>query len=335
MTLLWSPEGPGLDMAWLSQELKTAIPSEAIKLLDDADRQAVERYGRFLFITMEPGANQCRIVIGYSRPPVPNFDPQPFEKYTHDLVATIRTAVDKHTRERLDAAQLEAERQRKQAAAALEDDLQEQNDVRAKLRAVTGRLEVSPEAMHAAMAKLDDERQSLTLDREDLKARLEAIAEAADKASMQAREAMKNDPVAVQLEKLVEARKAAFDQISQQHKVGVVTGVDMQTAAAALAEAQVRLAERREAVGGGATGQLMAGWNKELLTLSIELRQKSSRLSAVEAQSKILSETIPLLGQLDHLRESQPFLQKRLDRAEADLADLARQPRRPPMLIEN
>src|SRR5262249_49004582 len=69
-------------------------------------------------------------------------------------------------------------------------------------------------------------------------------------------------------------------QLTQkQAGLGLTNPADTQVAAAALAEAKARLAERKLAAAGA--GDALAAWNRQLLDLTIDLHERDARLAMI------------------------------------------------------
>jgi hypothetical protein len=93
--------------------------------------------------------------------------------------------------------------------------------------------------------------------------------------------------------------------MEQQHNSGIVSGPELTEAVAQAAETRAKLLERKREAASEAGGVALDSFNKELLTLSIDLRELEARLKFVRQQ-------------LDALRHASELLDP-LNRAEAEL----------------
>lgn len=333
LVLQWFADGPIPDISALSDALRTSIPTDVSKELGvplETFFKGANEGRSWYNITLQSGENSLDIRIQVGIQPGAKADAT---QVVDAIVKRIRTMAVQSAQEQLDKQRAQVQAMQAQVMAGADSMTARIAQIRAKLREQTDRLDVSPEALHAAMAKLDDERQTLLLDKEDLSVRAKSVEAAVAEASEKAREAAKNDPISAELEKTITARETALKMLEQQYKSGLAQHVEVERAAAALGDAKVRLLERREALGGGS--QALAAWNKELLTISIELKQKTARLAAVEAATKRLQSAIPLLERIEEFQDERASRRKLADDLRAQLADLMKQQvqRRLPILM--
>jgi hypothetical protein len=183
--------------------------------------------------------------------------------------------------------------------------------VRNELLKVTGRVDVSADAIRKSAARVEAELESLQLDAVGAEARLAAIEKTVAEVTAHARDAGKSDEVAAELNAVVAAREHALQVKQKLHENKVASESDVQDARSALAEAKARLAERRQTVnaatGGG--GGALSEWNREMFNLSHDAAERRARI-------KYLSE------RLDRLRAGLPLI-NRLAEAEAARDDAA------------
>src|SRR5439155_14440151 len=120
--------------------------------------------------------------------------------------------------------------------------------LRAKLRDMTHRVDVSPETLRSAITRVEDERDKLSLDAEAMAVRRKAVEATIAKISKSAEEQMKSDRIAVELQKLVNAREAEVKRVQDLSVNKAVAQAELEAAEARLAEARVHLWERQEVV---------------------------------------------------------------------------------------
>jgi chromosome segregation ATPase len=206
---------------------------------------------------------------------------------------------------------------------------------REKARAMTGRLDVSPEAIRTAAAKLEDLRTTLELDAAGGAARRKAIEEGIARIGDREEKRVKEDPAAVELDKVVKAREQMLERLQKAYEAAQVSAADVGQAQAAVAEAKARVAIRRSDVATATGGELLAQLNRELTMLSIDTLEKRVRLELIEKQLARLKD-VPAL--LDGIEADQAALSRALVRLEAVIVqsqDLERRlaSMRPPMFI--
>ena len=260
------------------------------------------------------------------------------EKPTSDelldaLVERIRLAVRDSTEAHLMADRAQLQSQERDTALRIDAADGRIQKLNAELRARTGRVEVSPATLQAAMAKLDDERQMLELDIAGLSARHDAlqrtIAELTDKQKVM----VEKDAVAVELEKVVAAREQELKHVQEMYKRGVAAQGEVRTGEAVLAEAKAKFALRRIEASMTAGGETASALNRELLTLSIDLRTKEVRLMAARKQLDAFQGATPMLDDIERLKQARLSEQQARDRIAAQMEELHKRGRLMPAVI--
>ena len=141
----------------------------------------------------------------------------------------------------------------------------------------------SSAAARAAIAKSGEQLQVLKLDLAGLNARSEAIGKAIAQYSDKIGQKVKDDPIAVELAKVVEFREERAKTLAALAASGSTPQEEVSAARAAVAEARARLLERQEAVSNRAGGDVVANWNRELMSLGIDQAEKEAKVRALEA----------------------------------------------------
>jgi hypothetical protein len=181
---------------------------------------------------------------------------------------------------------LDTKRQDEARAAAKYDRARQDADqIRDALRSTTHRTDLSAEAFRNSIGSLEIERQKLELDLAGMQARRDALDKAVAEQSVRADKAAQSDPVAAELEKIVEIRQKQFEYGQEQARLRTISAAEASTFEAALAEAKARLAERKLAAAGQA--DVLSAWNRQLLDLTVDVRERQARLDAI---SKMLDE---------------------------------------------
>ena len=124
------------------------------------------------------------------------------------------------------------------------EDLKNRHDAEeAQLRKQTGAVDVSPASVRERMSSLQTQKESATIELAAKQARSDALAEQISKFSGQIQDKIKNDPIAAELSKVVEARQKEFDQVQTTSKAGEASPTEVDQAMASLAEAKAKFLE--------------------------------------------------------------------------------------------
>ncbi len=172
---------------------------------------------------------------------------------------------------------------------------QKSTDYQAQAEGIAGRTTLNDDTLRASEAKLEDQSQQLDLDiiaktarRQELELQLAKLTQAADKK-------MEDDPVVVQLKKLVDTREAELKQVRQMTKAGLATPKDESEAASNAADAQARLAQRQHDAALEAGGQSLQTFSQELVTLAVDLRELTARREFISTKLDQLHQVLGLL----------------------------------------
>jgi len=191
-------------------------------------------------------------------------------------------------------AELSSARQRFEIVSADLRALQE------RMRTGSGRFDVSADALESDASRYDKELESLQLESVGAKARRDAIEKAIKEQSDQAKAALHDDPVAAELQKVVDARQEQEKFVAMQTKAGVATQADLTSAQATLAEAEAKLAERKRDAAAAAGAENLAPLNRELASLTIAEDEREAKIEFLKAR---LDKLRPLLEMTDDLQD--------------------------------
>jgi hypothetical protein len=198
---------------------------------------------------------------------------------------------------------------RREAADEAKERVRSAEDEAAKLRRemrdLAGRADISDKTITDALTRLEEEKQKIELDQMAKTARRGALEEQIARESAKIEKKMEADPIAAELQKVVDARQQKAEFANQQAGSGVISMGEVRDAVAQLAESRAKLLERKRDAAAEAGGDALASLNKELLTLSVDLRE-------LEARLKFVQERLP------HLRDAMDRLDA-YQRAEAAL----------------
>jgi chromosome segregation ATPase len=200
-----------------------------------------------------------------------------------------------------------AQQARDEAAARYAQATAELQARRDHVRDIAGRADVSPKDIADAVSKLEEEKQTLELNLMGKKARRDAMQTQIAKQSAAIEKKVQQDPIATELQKAVEAREQKVDFVRRQMGQGVASASDVTDAVAAAAEAKAKLLQRRRDAAAEAGGDALEAFNRDLLTLSVDIQEIQAKLDFVQ-------------DRLKHLRgasDQTDALQRALDQAKA------------------
>jgi hypothetical protein len=206
------------------------------------------------------------------------------------------------------------------------DELRARHDGLAKeLREATGAVDVSTASVRDRLASLQTQKESATIELAAKQARSDALANQISNFSSQIQDKIKSDPIAAELSKIVGVRQKEFDRAQSTNKAGGATAGDVDQAMASLAEAKAKLLEREEAAANAAGGDIIAGWNRELMTLSVDLAELRARSKALDDRlatyakaDNYLDNADQWLVEISDLQKQASVLQERVNAEEAD-----------------
>jgi chromosome segregation ATPase len=176
-------------------------------------------------------------------------------------------------------------------------------DLERKLHALTQRAETSRSSLSKAASHLDEEVEALALEQAGADARQKALEAVIAQQAKRAEAAVQDDPVAAELQKVVDARAAQVKRTEQLQATGAVPNTDVDAVTAALAEARARLAERRQQTAAAAGGAALADWNRELLNLSVANAERHAKLKFLEGRRQGLPEALQLADELARYKD--------------------------------
>jgi hypothetical protein len=290
-----APEGPQRNPKLIYMTLKAAFADTLKKKLNvenpaavaDLEMMAEGRNLRFVIISkgaVQPTPDEILAVV---KDPFMDVVTSFFNEYHAKEIAQMREQ---------DMSELAMVRRRADEA---QDRLAK---LRSQLRAITHRVDVSPETLRGAITRLEDERDKLSLDCESMTVRKKAIQDTIAEITVKGAEEMKRDRVAVELDKLIQARQIDLKRTQQLAAANNVAQADVEAAEARVGEARVRLWERQEVVNKSAGGDLLGDLNKELAMLSINSFESQHRLERLQ---KSVSDYAAAVDQIDELENAQ------------------------------
>jgi len=136
----------------------------------------------------------------------------------------------------------------------------------------------------AIAAKLEDEYETAQLDLKVKAARSDAITEAVNELEAKAELTGNSDPVVLELQRIVDIREKELKSARDARASAVASESDLDNAEVAAAQARMQLLQQKAASASAAGGDVVAGWNHELLSLSIDLAEARARAQAIKEE---------------------------------------------------
>ncbi len=253
--------------------------------------------------------------------------------FADELVARMKKLVEEKDAEARRSEMDPTERGIEESQSRIENAQQELTTLRDQLRQKTGRIDVSVTKLNDAAQKLDDQRQDLELAKLGKQSRIKAIQDAVARLSKQVEQKVKDDPIAAELQKVVDAREVQVEHARAMVKLGR-GGEGLQNAIAQAAEAKAKLLERQRESAADAGGGQIDSLNQELTTLNIDLAEIDAKLTALNQQKDGLQWALDHADQFTHLTAVLADEQKNLDNLRQYLREKKdRLDRTPPVTI--
>jgi DNA repair exonuclease SbcCD ATPase subunit len=168
----------------------------------------------------------------------------------------------------------QAEEQVKQA----EQRLAQVQELQQKLYAEAGQTELSQAAVLADLQGWEREQQEREAKLAALHARQNALLEQIARIGQEIKTRAQEDPVAIELQKVVELRERALAKTRELAKQGLVSSDDEVAAGEErLALARAELAKQRQAASLAAGGSLLADLNKDVVSLAADIAESEAR----------------------------------------------------------
>jgi chromosome segregation ATPase len=202
------------------------------------------------------------------------------------------------------ARQHELQTARDEFLQGIENDRGQIADNTEVLRSASHRIEVSPPIFRQALAALDDQIESLQLQKVSQQARADAIRAAIKGITDEADKKADTDQAVVELAKVADARVQALEMLKSA-PAGAIAAKDIADTESAVAEAKAQVFLRRDSVFSASGGDIVNELNKELVDLEIAQGDCNAKLQFLEAQA---NDMLRATGNADQLEESEKKL---------------------------
>lgn len=175
--------------------------------------------------------------------------------------------------------------------------------LRNELRRVTRRVDVSREGISAAATGLEEEAQKVSIELRAREARKQMMERVVAEIVKRSKEEAKADPILAELEGIVGMRMRELELAQKMHQAATVSMSEVEAMRAKVAEAKIRLLERREQAAKGAGTDTVKGLNDSLLMMSIDIAEQQARLEAVRETLASFERATELLERVDQTME--------------------------------
>jgi hypothetical protein len=219
------------------------------------------------------------------------------------VVGALRDAVAKGGPVATDARRAELEQLRQQRAS-----IRAKQSILSAL--VRGQAEARKEGLNARLARLAAEREQIEIDLAASEARSRALRRQMDVLRAEAEDRARNDPVQDQLKRVLQMRQEELERVKNMAKSGQVSMHEVAEVEGRVADVEVQLITRREAVvrGGDEKGDLLGRLANELAMIEIDRAEKGARLSYIQQRLPELDPRALDEKALDRIVEQYPTL---------------------------
>jgi hypothetical protein len=177
------------------------------------------------------------------------------------------------------------------------------------ISADVGLADVSLQSVRELLQTLEGQYEATGIDVEGKTARQAALANAIAKLGDEVESKLNADPIAQQLQVVVDERNKALDADKGLFKMGGAQIADITRDTAALAEAKAAVLERKETAAEAAGADTIHRWNDDLLSLSVDLAELHARSDALKNRLEMLKKAMVEMEE----RPSDDSLEKSLE----------------------
>jgi hypothetical protein len=189
--------------------------------------------------------------------------------------------------------------------------------------AVRDRCGLSPENVTPILLGLERDRFTLEIEVKLKAARRDALAQLIAKEAKLVQERAGSDEILEHLNKVIEARRTDLARKKQAREANAIAEQEVRNAEVDLAEAQIRLAARREDLGKSHEDPAIDRLNQQLLEISVEMTQDQLRLELLKERLTVLDSVQTLLDDYKNTTEIElPRVLRLLEQAQTQLAQV-------------
>lgn len=206
--------------------------------------------------------------------------------------------------------------------------------LRAEIAQATGRVDVSPEGIRAAVEQLQAQQEKLMLDEAGAQGRREGLERAIKEYSAAATERASSDEAVKQLESVAALREAELKRKLQLQKVGAIAQDELSAAEAAVAQARADVAvAKHHAAGDTGPNSALDVWNRELMNLSIEQAERQARLNYIRDRLDKYNKIAASVDNLERVIGELRAIDTRVDAARQKVDELHAEPAEEPSAV--
>jgi DNA repair exonuclease SbcCD ATPase subunit len=280
---------------------------------------------KYVAVELQDRGNRADVKISVDLSRAPAGTPLAAREVADALVARLKDALRDESQGTAPQERAELERAMADAQKHLQESQLQLQALRQRVRQQTGRADASADAVRQELAKMEEQRQEFQLESEAKAARMAALTENIAKLTKEVDEKVKNDAVAAELEKVVEARQQRVERIKQMVQVGQATAAELDEAMANVAEARARLLDRHGEAAERAGAGTAQEWNRELMAISVDTAELKARLDKLTERLDKFQSVADEVDQLDTQRQAREQAQQAMDQVKEQLAELKRQ----------
>ena len=286
-----------------------------------------QEVGRFISMKTEDHERRADLTITVDLSGAPQGTSRVARELADEFVARLKQFLQSETQEPAQENIEAIQKQRADATAKYEQTRAQLAAIRQQLRAQTGRSDASVDGIRDELSKMEDARQEMQVELDAKAARAQALSQNIAKLTGQVEEKVKNDPVAAELEKVVEARQKQAERIKTLAGQGQANAAELDAAIAEVADARAKLLDRRASAADAAGGDTVSSWNKELMALSVDTAELQARLEKLAARADRYRQVMDQLDQFENLTAARDSLQESLDQLRDRLRELQHEQR--------
>jgi hypothetical protein len=189
--------------------------------------------------------------------------------------------------------------------------------------AVRDRCGLSPENVTSILLGLERDRFTLEIEVKLKAARRDSLAQLVAREAKLVQERAGSDEILEHLNKVIEARRTDLARKKQAREANAIAEQEVKDAEVNLAEAQIRVAVRREELGKSHEDPAIDRLNQQLLEISVEMTQDQLRLELLKERLTVLDSVQTLLDDYKNTTEIElPSVLRLLEQAQTQLAQV-------------
>jgi hypothetical protein len=212
-----------------------------------------------------------------------------------------------------DIALSHAERQYEFARKHYLEAVEQRENLWAMIRGQSGLVDATPHAIHQLAQRLQEQRETLEVERAGDGGRRIGIEQAIDRVSIEMQKKVASDEISAELQKVVDARQKTLDRYRNVPK-GTASEADLLSAERELAASRAELAAARQRAT-AATIEAIDAWNRELLNLNVAQEERQQKLKFINERLEKLAPALTESDQLERKSEQVAAAERQMDAA--------------------